>query len=464
LPRQLPRTETVSIDGSVLLFSLGVAILTSIIFGLVPALQTSRMDANALKQDGRSGETTVRSGRTRNWLVGAEVALSLTLVIGAGLLLRTFWELLHVHPGFSSENVLTATAWLPVPNDPNTDVYGTTEQRTALTREWVRRLHTISGVEDVATSSALPLRNQLNPRGFRVEGKGDQGDPSSVYWVLISPEFVRDMKATVLQGRMFEEGDDSRVTPVAVVDEAAARQLWGNQDVLGRRVRFANNIFVNGKSQAPPWITVVGVVSNMKFGKLDEGELPHIYSSAYQLNSKFINILVRATGDPGTLGRNIQAELQAVDPNLPISDVAPMTEVVSASFAERRFAASLIGLFAILALGLAAVGVYGVAAYTVQQRTREFGIRAALGATTSDLVRMVLHDSMWPVLCGLAAGILGSALAGRAFANLLFGVHAIDPLVYLVSVGVLAIVGFSANYIPARRAGKTDPNLALRYE
>ncbi|HLK09455.1 MAG TPA: FtsX-like permease family protein, partial [Candidatus Angelobacter sp.] len=161
---------------------------------------------------------------------------------------------------------------------------------------------------------------------------------------------------------------------------------------------------------------------------------------------------------------NIQAELQAVDPNLPISDVAPMTEVVSASFAERRFAAALIGLFALLALGLAAVGVYGVAAYTVQQRTREFGIRSALGATTSDLVHMVLRDSMAPVLCGLAAGIFGSALVGRAIASLLFGVHTIDPLVYAISVVVLMIVGFSANYIPARRAGKTDPNLALRYE
>ncbi len=464
LPQQLPRAEAIAIDGRVLLFSLSIAILTSIIFGLAPALQTSRVDANALKQDGRSGETTVRTGRTRSWLVGAEVALSLTLLIGAGLLLRTFWELLHVHPGFSSENVLTATAWLPVPNDPTTDIYGTTEQRTALTREWIRRLHTIAGVKDAATSSVLPLRNQLNPRGFRVEGKSDQGDPSSVYWVLISPEFVHGMEASVLRGRMFEEGDDSRVTPVAVVDEAAARQLWGNHDVLGRRVRFANNIFVNGKPQAPPWMTVVGVVSNMKFGKLDEGELPHIYSSAYQLNSKFINIIVRATGDPATLGRNIQAELQAVDPNLPISDVAPMTEVVSASFAERRFAAALIGLFALLALGLAAVGVYGVAAYMVQQRTREFGIRSALGATTSDLVHMVLRDSMAPVLCGLAAGILGSALVGRAIASLLFGVHTIDPMVYAISVVVLMIVGFSANYIPARRAGKTDPNLALRYE
>ena len=464
LPRQLPRADAIGIDGRVLLFSLAVAIFTGIVFGIAPALQTSRGDANALKQDGRSGEATIRSVRTRNWLVGAEVALSLTLVIGAGLLLRTFWELLQVHPGFASENVLAATVWLPVPNDPKTDVYGTTEQRTALTRELVRRLHTISGVKDAATTSVLPLRNQLLPRGFRVEGKSDQGDPSSAYWILISPEFIHGMGASVLRGRAFDETDDSRVTPVAMVDEAAAQRLWGDQDPIGRRVRFANNIFVNGKPQPPPWMTVVGVVSNIKFGKLDESELPHIYSSAYQLNGKFINLVVRATGDPAVLGRSIQNEIQAVDPNLPVSDVAPMSEIVTASVAERRFAASLISLFALLALVLAAVGVYGVAAYSVQQRTREFGIRSALGATTTDLVRMVMRDSMWPVLGGLAAGILGAALAGRAIATLLFGVRTMDPLVYVSSVAVLVIVGVAANYIPARRAGKIDPNLALRYE
>ncbi len=464
LPRQLPRADFISIDARVLLFSIVVAIITSVIFGLAPALQISRVDANALKQDGRSGDTTVRSARTRRWLVGAEVAISLTLVIGAGLLLRTFWELLHVHPGFSSENVLAATVWLPVPNDPKTDVYATNDQRTALVREWVRRLHTISGVKDAAASTALPLRNQLLPRGFRVEGKSEQGEPATAYWVLISPEFIQGMGATVLRGRGFEEGDDSRTAPVALVDEAAARRLWGDQDPVGRRLRFAGNFFANGKPQPPPWMTVVGVVSNMKFGKLDEGELPHLYSSAYQFNGKFLNIVVRATGDPGALGRSIQTEVQAVDPNLPISDVAPMTEVLTASVADRRFVAALIGLFALLALGLAAVGVYGVTAYSVQQRTREFGIRSALGATTSDLVRMVLRDSMWPVLGGLIAGVLGAALAGRAIATLLFGVRTVDPLIYVLSIVVLVMMGLAANYIPARRAGKIDPNSALRYE
>ena len=464
LPQQLPRTDAISIDARVLLFSILIAIITSILFGLAPALQTSQLDANALKQDGRSGETTFRSGRTRRWLVGAEVALSLTLVIGAGLLLRTFWQLLHIHPGFSSENVLAASVWLPVPNDPKTDVYATNEQRAALIREWVRRLHTIAGVKDAAVATALPLRNQIVPTAFRVEGKSEQEEPSHASWVLISPEFIRAMGAAVLRGRGFEEGDDARVDLRAMVDQAAARQLWGDQDPIGRRVRFAGNFFNNGRLQPAPWMMVVGVVSNMKFGKLDEGELPHIYSSAYQFNGKLLNVAVRAAGDPATLARNIQTQVQAVDPNLPISDVAPMTEIVTDSVADRRFAASLVALFALLALGLAAVGVYGVAAYSVQQRTREFGIRSALGATTSDLVRMVLRDGMLPVLAGLGAGVVGGALAGRALSALLFGVHTVDPLIYVSSIAVLTIVGVSANYIPARRAGKIDPNLALRCE
>jgi predicted permease len=464
LPQQFARAESVTIDGRVLLFALAIALITSVLFGLAPALQTSRPDPQALKQDGRSGEATVGSRRTRSWLVGAEIALSLMLVVCAGLLLRTVWKLLHVHPGFSSENVLAANVWLPVPNDPKTDVYGALQQRTALNRELIRRLHTISGVKDAATSSALPMRNQLLPRGFRAEGQDEQGDPSSAYWIFVSPEFLRTMGGRVERGRMIEENDDTHVANVAIVDEVAARFFWGTQDPIGRRIRLASNIFQNGKPQPAPWMTVVGVVSNMKFGRLDEGELPHIYSSAYQLNGKFFSVIVRATGDPGVLAQNIQREIQSVDPNLPISDVAPLANVVTDSVADRRFAAWLIGLFALLALCLAAVGVYGVASYGVQQRMREFGIRSALGATTTDLVRMVLRDCMAPVVGGLAAGIFGALVAGRAIATLLYGVKITDPLIYLISAVMLLMVGAAANYIPARRAGNVDPNLALRYE
>lgn len=464
LPQQLPRSESVVVDARVLLFTFAVAVLTSLIFGLAPALQTSRQDAQALKQDGRTGEASVRSGRTRSWLVGTEIAFSLMLVVGAGLLLRTFWELLHVHPGFVSENILSANIWLPVPNDLSTDVYGTTDQRAALNRELIRRMHTISGVKDAAIASSLPLRNQLLPRGFRAEGQNQQGDPATAFWVFVSPDFFRTMGGSLERGRMLAESDSSGVPISAVIDDAAARLFWGKEDPIGRRIRLANNFFNNGMTQQAPWMTVVGVVSNMKFGNLDEGELPHIYPSAYQLNSKFISVVVRATGDPAALGRDIQSEIQSVDPNLPVSDVASMTEVVTASVEERRFAAWLIGLFAVLSLGLAAIGVYGVAAYGVQQRMREFGIRTALGATKANLVGMVLRDCMAPVLGGLVAGLIGAALAGRAISTLLYGVKTIDLSIYLLSAAVLVLVGAAANYIPARRAGKVDPNLALRYE
>ena len=467
LPQQLPRAESVVIDARVLLFTFAIAVFTSILFGLAPALQISRPDIQALKQDGRSGEATVRTGRTRSWLVGAEIAFSLMLVVGAGLLLRTFWELLHVHPGFASENVLSASIWLPVPNDLTTDVYGTTDQRTALNRELIRRMHTISGVKDAAITSSLPLRNQLLPRGFRAEGvagQNEQGDAKTAFWIFVSPEFFRTMGGSLERGRMIEESDDTHVPLVALIDDAAARLFWGKQDPIGRRIRLANNFFNNGMTQQSPWMTVVGVVSNMKFGNLDEGELPHIYPSAYQLNSKFISVVARATGDPAVLARNIQSEIQSVDPNLPVSDVAPMTQVVTASVEQRRFAAWLIALFAVLALGLAAVGVYGVAAYGVQQRMREFGIRSALGATKANLVRMVLRDCMAPVLGGLVAGIFGAALAGRGISTLLFGVKTTDPPIYLLAAVVLVLVGAAANYIPARRAGKVAPNLALRNE
>jgi predicted permease len=464
LPQQLPRAQSVAIDARVLIFTFAIAVLTSVLFGLAPALQLSRPDIQALKQDGRSGEATVRTGRTRSWLVGAEIAFSLMLVVGAGLLLRTFWELLHVHPGFASENVLSASIWLPVPNDLTTDVYGTTEQRAALNRELIRRMHTISGVKDAAITSSLPLRNQLLPRGFRAEGQNEQGDPETAFWIFVSPDFFRTMGGSLERGRMIQESDDSRVPIVAVIDDAAARLFWGKQDPIGRRIRLANNFFNNGMTQQAPWMTVVGVVSNMKFGNLDEGELPHIYPSAYQLNSKFISVVARATGDPAALARNIQKEIQSVDPNLPVSDVAPMTQVVTASVEERRFAAWLIALFALLALGLAAVGVYGVAAYGVQQRMREFGIRSALGATKTNLVRLVLRDCMVPVLGGLVAGIAGAVLAARAISTLLFGVKTTDLSIYLFAAVVLVLVGAAANYIPARRAGKVDPNLALHNE
>jgi predicted permease len=464
LPNQLPQVSQIRIDGSVLLFSTAVAIFTGILFGLVPAVQSSRANADALKEEARTGDTNLQTGRMRKVLIAAEVALSLTLVVTAGLLLRTFSGLLKVNPGFSSQHVLTASIWLPVPNDPKTDLYQTNEQRAVFVREVLRRMHQIPGVDSAALSSALPLRAQIVPQGFRVEGRTEQDELPTAAIVLASPEFFRTLGAGLVRGRIFEESDHTRVPPVALVDEAAVRSLWPGRDPIGGRVRFGRDIFVNGKLQSPPWMTVVGVVTNMKFGKLDEGDVPHIYFNMYQISGKLFTVFAKATGDPASLGREIRQQIESVDPNLPVSSVIPLNEVVTESLTDRRFAATLIGCFAGLALLLAAVGVYGVTSYTVSQRTRELGIRAALGASATHLVRIVLRDGMIPVVVGLAAGCLIAPLLGRTMASLLFHVHPLQPEIYLLSAMVLMLVGFVATFIPARRAGRVDPNRALRYE
>lgn len=464
LPDQITRAGQIRIDAPVLLFSTGIAVVAAILFGLAPALQSSRANTEALKQEERSGDTSLQSRRMRKLLVGAEVAFSVVLVVTAGLLLRTFWDLLHVNPGFSSNHVLTATVWLPVPNDPKTDVYQTNEQRAAFVREVLRRVHQIPGVESAAVASALPLRSQLFRQGFRVEGRPEEGDIPIASFVLVSPEFFRTLNARLVRGRMIQESDDKNIPPTIMVDEAAARVLWPGQDPLGRRLRLGRNIIVNNKPAAPPWMSVVGVVNNIKFESLDEKDVPHIYASMYQVSGKLFRVLVKATGDPASIGRDIKDQVQSVDPNLPVSGVEALNEVVTDSLSDRRFAAGLIACFALLALGLAAIGVYGVASYTVAQRTKELGIRAALGATAADLVRIVMKDGMRPVLGGLVAGALCAPLLGRMVSSLLYGVDLLQPEIYLVSVVVLAGIGLLANYLPARRAGHVDPNRALRYE
>jgi putative ABC transport system permease protein len=463
LPSQLPRLNEISIDARVLLFTLSVSLITSVLFGLAPALETTRPDANALK-DGRGGETVRTSSRTRKLLVGAEVALSLMLVIGAGLLLRTFWGLLRVDPGFTAGHVISAGVWLPFPNDPAADVYASTEQRTAFVREVVRRLRELPGVQQAGVSSALPLGPSPKPIGFRVEGISEQGEAPIATRVMVSPDFLPALGVPLVRGRMFQENDDEKNDHVVLVDQAAARALWHGQDPIGRRVRAARNTVVNAQVKPASWMTVVGIVGNTKFARLGEPDSPHIYPAMYQLSGKQLNVAVRATGDPATLGRAIQREIQSVDPNIPVARISSMTEVVTASLADRRFAAMLIAIFGALALALAAVGVYGVASYMVAQRTREFGIRSALGASAGDLFRLVLRDSMAPVFAGLAAGVLGALLGARIISSLLFGVRPTDPLVFVISAAVLVIIGLTANLLPAHRAGHVDPNIALRCE
>jgi len=465
LPSQLPRLNPIGVDASVLAFSLIVALVTTMLFGLIPALQASRTQPGTAELRERGGSASRRATTLGKTLVGAEVALSLMLLVAAGLLLRTFWNLLRVNPGFNSHHLLAGSFRLPVPNDPKADEYVDIDQRTHLVRESIRRLHGIAGVENAAMSSVVPLNGPVIPGGFRVEGVPDKGDAPTAVEVSVTPEFFSTMGTPLLRGRMFQESDDSMSQPVALVDEAAARLLWGGVDPVGRRVRSSRDIILSRLKPVPaPWITVVGVVGNAKLSSLDEIEVPHIYESMYQRSKRDFGVLVRAIGDKAALTRNVRREIQTVDPDLPVSDMTAMTDLISNGVGDRRFAAWLLGAFALVALLLTCVGVYGIASYSVVRREKEIGIRSALGASRQQLVIMILRDGMVPVLVGMACGCIAAVFSGRMLAALLFGVNSEDGLVLACAGITLVVIGMLANYIPARGAGRIDPITALRNE
>jgi putative ABC transport system permease protein len=463
LPSQLPRLNPIGLDARVLAFSLAIALLTTLVFGLIPAWQASRTHPGTVELRERSGSASRNVARLGRSLIGAEVGLSLVLLVGAGLLLRTFWNLIEVNPGFNSQHLLAGSFRLPVPNDPKADEYVDIDQRTQLTRESIRRLHGVAGVENAAMSSVVPLNGPVIPSGFRVEGVSDRGDAPTAVDVSVTPEFFSTMGTPLLRGRMFQESDDSMSQPVALVDEAAARLLWGGADPVGRRVRSSRDIILSRLKPVPaPWMTVVGVVGNAKLSSLDEIEVPHIYESMYQRSRRDFGVLVRATGDVSALTRNVRREIQTVDPDLPVSDMTAMTDLISNGVGDRRFAAWLLSAFALVAILLTSVGVYGVASYAIVRREKELGIRSALGATRSQLVSMILRDGMNPVLVGLTVGAIGAAFSARLLSALLFNVKSADIAVFASAGITLIAIGVLANYLPARRAGRIDPVAALR--
>jgi len=360
--------------------------------------------------------------------------------------------------------VVTANVWLPVPNDPKNDVYIKPDQRALLIHESLRRLRSVSGVEDSAISSVVPLQDALQPTGFRVEGAPENGDAPTAVRAAVSPDFFRTIGAPLIRGRSIEETDTTQNPLVALVDEAAAHRFWGDRNPIGQRIRLAQTFIVDGKPQPYRWFTVVGVVSNVKLASLDEQNVPHIFTSIYQTPGRLFGVLVRATGDKAEIGRTIQREIQAVDPNLPVASIAEMKEIVNNGVGDRRFAAWVLAIFAAVALLLTSVGIYGVTSYAIARRTKEIGIRSALGAQPRDLVRMVIVTGMTPIVAGLVLGAFGAILSGRLIAALLYGVSATDAAVYAAAALMVVAVGIAANYVPARRASRVDPIVALRVE
>lgn len=462
-PANLPRMNEVHVSTAVALFAFGVTLVTGVLFGLAPALQYSRSNLiEDLREGTRGGGAGRKQMRVSRTLVVAEIALSLVLLIGAGLLLRSFWNLMQVRPGFDPHQLVTAKIWLPVPNDPSQDPYLKPEKRAAFLRESLRRVKSLPGVDEAAMGdvSSLPIGGFRNQPTFTIENQAEASQAAPTFeFSSVSPEYFGVLRTGLLAGRLLLETDDDKGQRVAIVNQALAKKYWHGADAIGHRVRFQG-----APGQTNPWIEIVGVASDVRSDGLDLPSAPHIYLSAYQFPSRALVVLARSTADPEALGSLIRREVQAVDATIPVFAVRYMDEVVAAHLAQRKFALRLLGLFAGIALLLASIGVYGVMAYTFSRRTNEIGIRMALGARRTEVLRLVLAEGTVLVAAGLAAGIASALVLTRFLQSMLFEVKPTDPFIFLAVTAVLATVAGAACAIPARRATSVDPLTALRYE
>ncbi len=460
-PDSIPRSREVGLDPLVLAFTIAVSILTGVIFGVAPALQASKPDLNeTLKEAGRG--STGRRHVLRSVLVVAEVALTMVLLIGAGLMIRSFYRLQRVDPGFVADNLLTFNVSLPPGK------YAEEQQRTNFYQQLLQNLRVMPGVESVGMATGLPLGNNGWQSGFWIEGRPEppQGQRPLTEVAFVSPGYFDTMRMTLLSGRPFTEQDVKPPAPpnaqrqpftaptVTIIDEEFARRYWPDDHPVGQQISFWG-----GK------VTVVGVVRRVKMeGLSTDSNRVQSYYPYIQNPGGSMSMVLRTAGDPASLADAVRQQVLAIDPDQPIYGVQTMGQIWTDSIAPDRLYLMLLGTFAAVALVLAGVGIYGVMAYSVTQRTHEIGIRMALGARQGDVLGMVIRQGMKLVVAGLAIGLAGAWLATRAMASLLFGVSATDPMTFVVISIVLAGVALGACFVPARRATKVDPMIALRYE
>jgi len=466
VPDGLPRLNEISISWSVLLFALTASVVSGVLFGLAPALQAGRIDLNhALKQEGRASTGSGERARTRRGLVITEFALSLVLMITAGLLLRSFWDLLNVQLGFTPQNVISVRTRLPEPNDPKVDKYAAASQEAPFIRELIHRCAMLSGVEEVAIgdTASIPLDESLRDLKlisegqffFTVEGRDVQGDHSTVVErSSVSPNYFHLLAIPLLRGRFFNDSDSDNTPRVALINQAMAQSYWPNEDPLGKRFKAA-------KADAP-WITVVGVIANARTQSLAQADLPQIYLDLYQTGAKRLAILLRGHLHAAAIADAVREQVQSLDPTLPVSGAQTLNETVSASLAQRRFLMEIVALFALTALLLATLGIYGVISFLVSERTHEIGIRLALGAARASILNLILRQGLRLALTGAVVGLLAALIVSRFIATRLYGVRPADPLTFAAVAILFLFVALVACYIPARRATKVDPMVALR--
>ena len=463
-PPTLPRLETIGIDGWVVAFSAAVTLATGILFGLAPALHAARPDLSAaLTEGGRGGSAGLHRQRFRRGLVVGQIALALVLVAAAGLLIQSFARMRGVDPGFVPERLLTAQVELsPVRYESN-------EKIRAFYQRLVQRLDALPGVRSAAVVKGLPMMQlELGDWSFVREGHHSLPPKPSewnlAYWQTISPEYFETMRIPLLQGRALEATDRIGSPGVAVINRTLARQVWPDGDALGQR------ILMGGGATDSIWRTVVGVVGDVRHRGLDAEPRPEIYLPHAQFPAgtgtplRTLRIVLRTEGDPVQLTGALRSAVAELDPDLPVTEIQTMEEALGAWAAERRLTMLLVGGFALLALALGAVGVYGVMVHLVVQRTREIGIRIALGALPREILGLVLSQGAWLAGLGIAAGLAGALVATRVLASLLFGVGPTDPATFVGTATALAIVAALASLLPALRAVRTDPVEALRSE
>jgi len=455
-PDNLPRLSEINVDSRVLGFTIGVSLLTGLLFGLLPAWSASRSRiGEALKEGGRSSTAGGARQRLRSTFVVVELAVALVLLVGAGLLIRTFWKLRSVEPGFNPDHLITMRVILPE------NRYKQVAPQTRFRTQILAGINTLPGVH-AAIISELPLSGDALDHEFVIEHRPPiaPGDEPSLESRSVLGDYFKVMQIPLRAGRDFGPQDITENAPlVGIANEALVRQYFQNEDPIGKRIGWARDPQIH-------WITIVGVVGDVRHFGLDLPELPALYSPYTQINpwKRWMSIAARTEGNPNAMAQSIKQEIWKVDPQLPVSRVETMDEMTAGSFAARRFNMSLLTLFAGLALVLAAIGIYGVMSYAVTQRTQEIGIRMALGARTSDVLRIVLRNGMTLVLIGIALGLGGAFVLTRLMVTLLFGVTPTDAFtIGLVSM-VLIVVALIACFIPARRATKVDPLVALRYE
>jgi putative ABC transport system permease protein len=471
----VPRLNEIHIDWKALAFTAGASSLTGILFGLFPARRASRPNLNeTLKESGRGNAAGTRRKRLSNVLVTGEVALSLVLLVAAGLLVQSFLHLQRIDPGFAPSRLLTLEVRVPEYRYGKFEVGAKNETRASLFQQIEERLTTLPGVDSAAVASKLPVKHGPDPWGISIEGRpapppqSDGGGAAAVNKLglhkhgsvainRITPGYSRALGLRLLQGRLFDQHDTVDKPMVALISDTTARKFWPNEDPVGQR-------FTVNYTSWYPKLTIVGVVADIQTNSYDKPPFPEIYWPMAQAPSNTGRILVRTKADPAAVTNLVRDAIGQVDRDLPVLEVSTMEGLIADSLWRPRLAAWLLGLFAALALLLAVAGLYGVLSYSVSQRTQELGLRLALGAGTWQVLRLVIGEGMRLVVLGLALGLIATLALKQIITSQLYGVKATDPVTFLGVVLLLAGVAFIACYVPARRAAKTDPMSALRHE